>query len=370
MNALLKWQQVGLRAAVEWHERRRWRATTARRRDDVRVYYGYESLPTVMEIASGGVLKTQDLQTRFPNTPGNPNLLYLVSSALPPYALRIAQRARSAGARVVLNQNGVAYPAWHGEGWETTNRFMREVLQQADYVFYQSRFCKLGADRYLEKRDRDCEILYNPVDTECFRPGRSRVPGDPWRLLLAGSHHHFYRVQTAVDTTVLMLNAGLDVRLEIAGRFCWMADSRSAEIQLCNYIRDKGIEGCVTLSGSYTQNEAVAILQRSNILLHTQYNDTCPRLVVEAMATGLPVVFSASGGTPELVDDSAGIGIEAPLDWENVHPPSPSHLAAAVERVLPRYDAFSREARRRAVEQFDRKPWIDRHERVFQDLLV
>ena len=361
---------MGLRIAVEWRERKRWRATTSRHHDDVRVYYGYESLPTSQEIASGGVVKTQDLQTRFPNIPGNPNLLYLISSALPPYALRIAQRAQAAGARVVLNQNGVAYPGWDSGNWETTNRFMREVLQQADYVIYQSRFCKLGADRFLSKRDLNCEILYNPVNTEYFRPGKPRSPADPWRLLLAGSHHHFYRVQTAVNTAKFLRDAGVDVRLEIAGRYCWMDKSSNADLQLRDYIRDIGIEKAVTLSGPYTQHDAASLLNRSDILLHTKYNDPCPRLVVEALASGLPIVYSASGGTPELVGDLAGVGIEAPLDWEHDHPPLPSHLADAVIGLIPNYDAFSQEARRRAIELFDRTPWINRHEHVFRELLT
>lgn len=139
----------------------------------VRVFYGYDSLPTSEDVASGGIVKTQDLQKKFPNTPDSPNILYLISSALPSYAPRMAQWAKQAGAKVVLNQNGVAYPAWHGAGWETTNKFMREVLQYADYVFYQSNFCKLGADRFLGLRENNYEILYNPVDTLFFHPAES-----------------------------------------------------------------------------------------------------------------------------------------------------------------------------------------------------
>lgn len=369
MITQLPWLEVRRRISVEWQERMRWRTRITCQRDSIRVFYGQETLPSSSEIASGGVVKTQDLQTRFPNTPTTPNFLYLISSALPSYAPRMAHLASSAGAYVVLNQNGVAYPGWQTGNWETTNRYMREVLQQADYVFYQSHFCKLGADRFLGKRDQNYEILYNPVDTTRFSPGVPRANSDPWRLLLAGSHHHFYRVQTAVDTTALLRDAGMNVRLEIAGRHCWTADSRSAGIQLQKYIRDKCVEENVRLSGAYSQNEALALLQRSDILLHTKYNDPCPRLVVEAMAAGLPVVYSASGGTPELVGDSAGIGVEAPLDWEKDHPPAPSDLAAAVERIVSQHRAFSREARRRAVEQFDRNPWIDRHEQVFRKLL-
>ena len=77
-------------------------------------------------------------------------------------------------------------------------------------------------------------------------------------------------------------------------------------------------------------------MQSADILLHTKYNDPCPTVVLEAMACGLPVVYSASGGTPELVGDDAGIGVDAPLDWEHDHPPAPEALAEAVLVVAAR----------------------------------
>ena len=62
-------------------------------------------------------------------------------------------------------------------------------------------------------------------------------------------------------------------------------------------------------------------MRRADLLLHTKYNDPCPTVVLEAMASGLPVVYSASGGVPELVGEEAGVGIPAPFDWEHDHPP-------------------------------------------------
>jgi glycosyltransferase involved in cell wall biosynthesis len=86
------------------------------------------------------------------------------------------------------------------------------------------------------------------------------------------------------------------------------------------------------------------------------------------MACGLPVVYSASGGTPELVGDDAGIGVAAPLDWDRDHPPAAEELAVAVLDLVNRLSEYSAAARERSL-RFDVRRWIDRHHTVFTGLI-
>jgi glycosyltransferase involved in cell wall biosynthesis len=95
-------------------------------------------------------------------------------------------------------------------------------------------------------------------------------------------------------------------------------------------------------------------------------NDPCPSLVVEAMASGLPVVYAMSGGVPELVGDDAGIGVPHPDGFERDEPPSPDQLANAVTRLLEALPGYAEAARRRAVERFSLDAWLDRHATVIE----
>jgi glycosyltransferase involved in cell wall biosynthesis len=336
-----------------------------------RVNYGLESVPGPDEHVFGGLVKLQDLNREFPQVAETPNILYLVSSALPYFPVRLAKMARRAGAKLIVNQNGVAYPGWHGKGWQRFNRPMKRLLEMADYVLYQSKFCRLSADLFLDGAcGRNSEILYNPVDTSFFRPlPKEQSTDNRLVMLLSGSHWTPYRVLTAIDTLQLVRKNDPRVSLKIAGRFCWHDDAAEARREVFAHAEKKGVDRYMDFVGPYSQQEAPLLLNSASLLLHTKYNDPCPRLVVEAMACGLPVVYSATGGVPELVGDQAGRGIPGPLDWEQDHPQAALDLAGAVLEVTANLEQFAAAARARAVDRFDVAPWLERHRQVFTKLL-
>lgn len=333
----------------------------------ISVYYGRSTLPGRDQKTGGGIIKCQDLAQRFQNSRSGANILYLVSSALPPGAEYMVKYARSRGVKVVLNQNGVAYKGWHGAGWKIANMADASILRKADYVFYQSSFCKLAADKFAALRSADYEILYNPVDTSVFRPRDMERPSG--EILLAGSHHAYYRIDTALRAMVLLLKEMPDVKLRICGRYAWCKDEQLCLNEVRHSVEALGLSRSVLLEGSYSQSEAPSIIRSADVLLHTKYNDPCPRLVVEAMASGVPVVYSSSGGVSELVGEEAGIGVPAALDWAKDHPPDPVELASALKKVLSDRSRFAANARQRAVQMFDVEAWLKRHEQVFNGLI-
>ena len=354
------------RIAQVVRDRRRHRAiaTSDPARGRVAVYYGHDRLPSSDERAHGGAIKFQQLQREFANEPRAFNVLYLGSSTRPRDSAALLELARARGAAVVLNQNGVAYPGWHGPGWEQTNEPLAELLRAADHVVYQSAFCKLSADRFLGEPQGDWELLHNPVDTELFTPEEG--PERPLTLLLGGNQYQRYRFESALRAFELV-RAEIDARLIVAGRISWHPEAPKARREALDSLERSPAGRDVELVGAFTQQEAPPLYRRADVLLHTKYNDPCPTVVLEAMASGLPVVYSASGGTPELVGPDAGIGVSAPLDWERDHPPDPAALADAVLSVAARREEFSRSARERAL-CFALEPWLRRHREVFAEL--
>lgn len=330
------------------------------------VFYGRPSLPSSREFAHGGLVKIQRMQSRWPNTAGAFNTLYMVSSAMPPAARWWARLAKRRGAAFVWNQNGVSSPAWGEDGsWRATNDAMRPLLRAADHVFYQSHFCKRAADRFLGPPAGTWEVLHNSADTRVFVPRSAPLPESPLILLLGGNQSERYRVETAITTLSVLIRRGLDARLLISGNLRWSRDPNQAIREAKEMAERRLVTGRVEFTGAYTQEEALALLHRAHILLHTKFNDPCPGIVIEALAAGLPVVYSASGGVPELVSEEAGVGVPVESTFDRVISPDPEALANGVERVKAALDRYARAARDRAVERFDIEPWLARHAEVF-----
>lgn len=361
MRTLLgRWRRRALAAAAAVRDSRRHRAirrgTPARGR--VAIFYGHETVPAPGDLAHGGMVKLQELARVLPNEPEAFNVLYLGSSTFPRDGTELVELSRDRGAVLVWNQNGVAYRGWHGPGWEQVNAPRAAAFHAADHVLFQSEFCRLSADRFYGERRGPSEVLYNPVDTSRFMP-TGRPPDQP-TLLLGGTQYQRYRVETAVQTLATLPTQW---RLLVAGRLTWDGDD-AARRETDALIAELGLGERVELIGPYTQADAPAIYRRATLLLHTKYNDPCPTVVLEALASGLPVVYSASGGTPELVGE-AGIGVTAELDWEQDHPPDPEQLGEAVLAAAARRDELAAAARGRAVECFDLQPWLARHRELF-----
>ncbi len=351
-------------------------------------------MPGRNEPASGGIVKLQDLSEVFPNCRWRANALYLISSCYP-WTVRWQVRvARFFGAKIVLNQNGVAYPAWRPEAWEEENERAAWVFRRADAVVFQSEFCRRCALEWLKVVEPEISrILLNPVDLAVFRPKDCSIgcegddvvaaetevsslapssvsrrmlhPGRPFYILLAGSHQFAYRVRTALEALV---HLDEQFAMIIAGAYNWSDSEERARAEAAEWADALGIANRVEFRGRYLQSEAPALLGEADVLLHTKVMDPCPRLVAEALACGLPVVYAASGGLSEMVAQNAGIGIPSEENFDQEKPAAPDRFADAILRIRERYEDWSRHARKCAEERFDSGRWIEAHREILRSI--
>ena len=125
----------------------------------------------------------------------------------------------------------------------------------------------------------------------------------------------------------------------------------------------------ITLLGPYSQKDAPKIYQKVDAYITMSFQDNCPSAVIEAMSCGLPILYSSSGGIPELVGKNSGIGLKVSEDWEKVIVPAKQEIYEGILQIMDDKKSMSNSARDRAERLFDLKSWIERHKEVFQSLI-
>lgn len=365
----VKWLPWRLKLAA--HEALRFPARLAARRernarrhvaaaDGIVLDFGFHSLSE--GLLHGGKVKLTHLERAFECDPRRFNIVYMVSSAMPQFALEYARWAKAGGALLVWNQNGVAYPGWAGAEAEAYNRPMRALRALADHVVYQSDFCQTSAANFLGPCDIPSSVFFNPIDTTKFAPAENSPPTDTLRLLAAGTHAYAERVTSVFDCLAELRARGVNARLTLAGRMQWP----QAEAEIRAYALDLGVGDHWDRVAVFTQDEAPELYRRHHLLLHPKYMDPCPTVVLEALACGLPVIGSASGGMPELVPATCGRLIAAATDWNRLLTPSGKELADAVIEVADELQEYSHQAAAHAREAFAVEKWIAAHGEIFE----
>lgn len=323
-----------------------------------RVFYGGARSGNL----GGPLVKVKRLRQFFPEHRWRYNLVYALSNApyLPRLALDCLKRHRIP---IVLNQKGVFYPGWYAGDWRGQNAIMAEAYHCADHVFWQSDFCRRAADRFLGPRQGTGEVLFNAVDVTHYSPVSARAEG-PFVFLVTGKigRHLGYRLESTIGGLAHVRRAGLDARLVVAG---WVEDLEAARAMAVRH----GVSAAVDFLGPYSQEQAPQIYRRAHAYVMTKYLDPCPNTVLEAMACGLPVLYSASGGVPELVGSEAGVGLPVPEDWDSVHIPDAMAIGEGMLHIADSATSMSTAARDRAMRLFDLERWIERHRTVFSQQL-
>jgi glycosyltransferase involved in cell wall biosynthesis len=342
------------------------RISAIRRSDSSTPVISFGGVVEERPIIHGGAVKLIHLRDAFTWNEETFNLLYLVSSAPPAFAEDLVKRCKRLSIPLVWNQNGVAYPAWAGNDTQRYNDPMRRLRAQAEFVVYQSAFCRDSAERFLGRCDTPSEVLYNPVDLKKFHPAPNPLPENPLRLLTLGTHGYAERVLSTIRCVRALKDLAIDCSLTIAGRLGWRGGAANTHRE----IRRLDLESRVTVLPSFTQGTAAELYRSHHILLHPKYLDPCPTVVIEALSCGLPVIGSASGGLPEMVIPSCGALIPAPLSWDKLTTPTGEELAAAVKSLIPNLRHAALAARSHAEANFDGVKWTKRHGNIFRRVLL
>ncbi|RKH63919.1 glycosyltransferase family 4 protein [Corallococcus llansteffanensis] len=271
----------------------------------------------------------------------------------------IAQRKASLTDALVYEVNGLPSIElkYHHPDVADDAELMRKLIAQED-------ICLQAADllvtpsavtaEYLVSRGADPQrlrVIPNGVDLDVFRYAAPRAPepGRPLRLLYSGTMTSWQGVHHALDACRLLLR-DLPVVLTLVGPL--RKHARRALLDRCG---DLLLQGAVELLEPLPQEELARLHHACDVVLvPLPANDRnclqgcCPLKLLEAMATGTPVVASDLPVVRALAEDTEVL---------RVRPGSAKAIAEAVKTLLAnpiQGAALSAAARARVERDF---PW-------------
>ncbi|MFX0202267.1 MAG: glycosyltransferase [Candidatus Hodarchaeota archaeon] len=176
----------------------------------------------------------------------------------------------------------------------TSRTFEPYVLRNVDKVICAYRFPAEYAKHYGAKEE-NIEVIYNRVDLNKFKPPKKRESNTPLKVLCVGR-----LIEGKNQETLIRAIKGLDLHLTLIG-------DGEMRLFLKDLVKKLGLEGQVEFVSSVPNTEIYQYYQRADIFaLPIKYGGIAIP-VIEAIASGLPIVVPRPlfEPEPELVGDVA-----------------------------------------------------------------
>lgn len=237
------------------------------------------------------------------------------------------------GVPVVVNYRG-------GEAASFLARSGRAVawsLRRAARLIVPSGFLQ----QVFGRHGLSAQIVPNVVDLQRFRPAAVPAASEP-RLLVARNLEPIYDNATALRAFAL-------VRLAYPQAWLTLAGTGPELTALQALAHELGVADRVEFAGRLDRDAMAECLRRSTVALNPSRVDNTPNSVLEALASGVPVVSTNVGGVPFLVQD----GVTALL----VPPEDPDAMAQAVLRLL-REPALTAQLVANGLRDVQRYTWV------------
>jgi phosphatidylinositol alpha-1,6-mannosyltransferase len=157
-------------------------------------------------------------------------------------------------------------------------------------------------------------VIYNGVDIERFKPRPNRaelrrefgLEEDKKTVLFVGRLYHRKGIDTMLRSVPPILKEFSNVKFVISG-----TGFKQKEESLRNLAKELDIEDHVTFLGYVPDEKLPLLYSASDIFVLPAIYENFPFAILEAQATGLPVISTNVGGIPEfLVDNQNGFVIE------------------------------------------------------------
>jgi len=206
------------------------------------------------------------------------------------------------------------------------DELLREICMTAEFVAVETDYSRDLLRHRCPEAAEKIHRVYNGIDLANLpvNPGGERPPG-PVTILSVGRLVPFKGFEVLLEACAELDRRNFDFRCQIVG------DGPLRE-KLEGIINELRLQRRVELGGSLSQAEVYSKLRDCDIFALASVvdaegaSDVFPTVIMEAMASGKPVVSTQLAGIPELVIDGLTGWLVPPGDWEE--------LALALDKLV------------------------------------
>ncbi len=203
---------------------------------------------------------------------------------------------------------------------------------------------------FYRLKDSQMGYIYNPISVEDFTPVSHQSEQIDFVAMGRLCEEKNYPLMLWAFKKVVGVHK--NVHLSIAGSGALDAELRELASQL-------GIADMVAFLGNV--QDVPSLLSHMDVLLLSSVSEACPMVILEAMASGLPVIATNVGGVPELVSDNGIIVQSGDADA----------FAAAMEKMIdePLLRKNMGQKSRLYSSKFDKSAIADEYEQEYFNLV-
>lgn len=227
----------------------------------------------------------------------------------------------------------------------------------ADYIVYQSIFAR---DWWLRKRGQskaDSTIIYNGTSLDVFVP-TLRQQDDVVKLLCAeGTLEPDPFIVDLLKKIASAKPNGKSTEITILGK-----TNKAFDDTFKDYSN-------VVVVGHVPKDKVVSYHKKTDIFLSIEINPACPNAIVEALASGMPVIGFDSGAVAELVTPKEGVILPYKNNPWKLQWPSMEGVVPAIEKIDSNYLEYHTSAITRAKTELNAEMMTDKYIEIIDKII-
>lgn len=231
--------------------------------------------------------------------------------------------------------------------------FLREQLPQIPRALAVSTALTDRIRKYVP--GKEVQVVGNVVNTDIFTPGKSEKLEHPFTFTIAAHFDRNKNVETALRAFHQAFTGNEDIRMVICGH-------GPEKENLLALTEKLNLNKQLDFIDFLPREKLISLFRRSHVVVSSSQNETFGLTLAEAMACGLPIITTRSGGPQDYVTDKVGMLVDSG---------SVEDMSKAMQKMYRNYNAYdSEKIRAHCVRNFSEGAFVKKLEKIYKEEMI